>query len=306
MQKIVITSGSAFTDIDTLASAIGLKELLSQTGNQTEVVLPGEFNSSITESIRNWQIQVLKNPQLTNYQTILVDISNPQYICSWVDSDSIMALYDHHFGFEAYWREKIGDQAIIKPIGACATLIWEQYAQKELTPTISTLSANLLTTAIISNTLNLKSSVTSSRDIQALAQLKPYTNLPINWPEKYFTEVEQHIFQDIPTAIKNDTKVQEITNLNQTFVIGQIELWDSSGFIRDHQKEIRDVLTSFGNPNWFMTSPSISQGINYLYTENEEIKVSLSQIINAKFEGNVGTTPKLWLRKEILRELQKL
>ncbi len=52
MQKIVITSGAAFTDIDTLACAIGLNELLSQTGNQTEIVLPGEFNSSIPESVR--------------------------------------------------------------------------------------------------------------------------------------------------------------------------------------------------------------------------------------------------------------
>ncbi len=306
MQKIVITSGAAFTDIDTLACAIGLNELLSQTGNQTEIVLPGEFNSSIPESVRKWPLDIFKSPHFENYQTILVDISNPQYICSWVDPTSIIALYDHHFGFETYWQEKIGDQAIIEPVGACATLIWEQYVQKELTQSITSLSANLLTTAIISNTLNLKSSVTSSRDTEALGGLKPYTNLPIDWTEKYFSEVEQHIYNDIPTAIKNDTKVQEITNLKKTFVIGQIELWDSSSFIRDHQKEIQDVLSSFGNPNWFMTSPSISQGINNLYCENEEIKEILKQIINAKFDDNLGTTDKLWLRKEILRELQKL
>ena len=62
---------------------------------------------------------------------------------------------------------------------------------------------------------------------------------------------------------------------------------------------------SFGNPKWLLTSPSISEGKNYIYSKNEEIKKLLAKTIKAKFVGDLGTTNKLWLRKEILKKLQE-
>jgi hypothetical protein len=87
-------------------------------------------------------------------------------------------------------------------------------------------------------------------------------------------------------------------------VIGQIELWNSREFVDKNKKEIEEALLTFSNPAWFMTSPSISEGKNYLYTKSDRIKKVLKKKIGAEFDGDVGTTRKLWLRKEILRELQ--
>jgi hypothetical protein len=53
-----------------------------------------------------------------------------------------------------------------------------------------------------------------------------------------------------------------------------------------------------------MTAPSISEGKNYLFTKSKDIKEVLENKIGAEFEGDIGVTGKLWLRKEILRELQ--
>ena len=65
------------------------------------------------------------------------------------------------------------------------------------------------------------------------------------------------------------------------------------------KEDIKKALDSFKSPLWFLTSPSISEGINYIYTENERVKNLLRDKLEVKFTGNAGTTNKLILRKEI-------
>ena len=86
-------------------------------------------------------------------------------------------------------------------------------------------------------------------------------------------------------------------------MIGQLELWDSQKFLVDNLDEVERALKSFGEELWFLTSPSISEGKNYIYTKNDQIKALLKEKINARFSGDIGTTDILWLRKEIVREI---
>ena len=53
-QKIVVTAGQTFNDIDVLACAIAYSELLLLEGKKSEVVLPGPLNNSVTNIIRSW------------------------------------------------------------------------------------------------------------------------------------------------------------------------------------------------------------------------------------------------------------
>jgi len=55
-----------------------------------------------------------------------------------------------------------------------------------------------------------------------------------------------------------------------------------------------------------MSIPSLKEKKNYIYTENPEVKELLSKVLDITFEGNRGITKKLWLRKEILKELYSL
>ena len=48
------------------------------------------------------------------------------------------------------------------------------------------------------------------------------------------------------------------------------------------------------------------EGKNYIYTKSDYLKKLLEKIINANFKENLGTTKKLWLRKEILAKLQNI
>ena|SRR3989344_6481962 len=299
MGKIVVASGWRYTDIDALACAIAYKELLEKERKNTIVLLPGVFNKSITNEVKKWDLDYETDyePAETD-KFVVVDLSEPDYISPLVNQDRIIELYDHHFGHEDYWKKRLGKNAKIEKVGACTTLIWEEF-EKRLSPLkISTLSANLIYTAIISNTLNFKASVTTQRDKKAFEKIKQFTKLPENWIEKYFEDQEIEIFKNPQEAIINDTK-----KVGQELVIGQLELWDSRRFLTTHLKDVEKALNSFGNEKWFLTTPSISEGINYIYTKHDEVKKLLGKIIGAKFKGDIGTTERLWLRKEILKKL---
>ncbi|MBU1110356.1 DHH family phosphoesterase [Patescibacteria group bacterium] len=304
MENIVITSGNAYTEIDTLASALAYKELLSKEERNSTVVLVGHPNQSITEKIKSWGLPYTTTPPRGDANIVVVDVSEPDHIAEFVIQGKIVEIYDHHAGFENYWENRLGNKAKIEIIGACATLIWEEYKNRGFAKDISTLTANLLSTAIISNSLNFNASVTDKRDRQAYNELAKYTDLPENWLTIYYQDQEKGIYIDPKTAIINDTKVQQVNNLE--LVIGQLELWDSKKFLSKYLEEAKSALKCFGKPNWFLTSPSISEGKNYLYTEDEKVKQLLIKTINAKFDNNHGETNELWLRKEILREIQNL
>jgi inorganic pyrophosphatase/exopolyphosphatase len=304
MEKIIVTTGEPFTDIDSLACAIAYGELLNKENKSVEVILPGPLNASVTKTVYSWNLDYKTDFNKDTSQFVLVDFSNPEVIPSFVDKKCITELFDHHFGFENYWKNILGKNVKIEKVGACATLIWEEFKKRKQDKNISRVSADLLYTAIFSNTLNFKASVTTRRDIRAFDELKQYSFLNQDWIELYFTELEQKVYEDPRNAIINDTKKVQFPKTDKAFIIGQIELWNSRYFVSSYKSQIEKELSKFDTPYWFMNSPSISEGKNYLYTKNGEVKNLLEKTIDAKFNGDVGTTKKLWLRKEILKMLQ--
>ncbi|OGM13179.1 hypothetical protein A3D84_05400 [Candidatus Woesebacteria bacterium RIFCSPHIGHO2_02_FULL_42_20] len=295
---IIVTSGTKYTDVDVLACATAYSDLLNLLNKPATAVLYGPLNASITKTVKSWKLNYKsRHSPKPKDCFVLVDTSNPDVFLNKVNLDNVIEIYDHHFGWEKYWSAKLGRNSHIEHVGACATLIWEEFRKKKLTNKVSKTSARLLLTAIVSNTLNFKSSVTINRDKNAYKELSKYARLGNNWAQKYFREVEENVYQNPDASLKNDSKgLSDIA-------IGQIELWDSSKFFSKYLPIAKKVLTGFGNPKWFLTSPSISEGVNYIYSENDEVKFLLSKHIGAKFEGDIGKTRKLWLRKEILKVL---
>lgn len=303
--KTIITSGNNYVDIDALACAIGYDELLSLKNINSEVVFSVNPNSSVTKTIRNWGLKYSKelNKKTDDLHFVIVDCANPEILPNFVDLEKVIEVYDHHlFNEEVLWK-KYDTKVIIEPVGACATLIWDKYKSENVEDKISKISANLLYTAIFSNTLNFNASVTTQRDIDATKELLKYTNLPDNWISTYYKESEEQTLAEPETAIKNDTKVVSFQDNSIKLTIGQMELWNSFKFIDKSKEIIQKVLEGFGNSDWFMTAPSISEGKNYIFTKSPKVKDILLKSIECKFDGDIGVTSKLWLRKEILKRL---
>ncbi len=306
MKTTVITAGEAFTDIDVLACAVAYSELLTLENKKNEIVLPGVFNSSITSTIRSWNINYVTQPTDIESDIVIVDVSELTYISKFIQMEHVVEVYDHRFGFQDFWKEKLSEHAHVELVGACATLIWEEYKKRGFADKVSKLSANLLTIAILSNTLNFGASVTTDRDVTAFEELKKYIDLPLNWTEQYFEEVEQSIYTDIGHAITSDTKTLNLETVPFPVVMGQLELWSANTFLDKHKVEAQAALEKFGHPDWFLSIPSISEKKNYMYTESKKVKELLSKIITISFDGDVGVTDKLWLRKEIRKKLLEL
>lgn len=321
MAKVIVTSGPRFTDLDALASAIAYREIPPEP---PLVVLPGPLNQSISREIRRWPLNFETNISGDDYDFVIVDVSELEAMPPFVrqHQDRVVEIYDHHFGFEELWREKLGERAKIEEVGACATLIWEEMKRRKLEDRshacrqagekldievrsanqISPLAASLLYTAIISNSLNLHSPLTTDRDRKALEELKPFTNLPQNWISQYYLDLEREIYLKPEVVIRNDTKVQNIKGMQCAFC--QLELWNSRDFLREYGNRIEAILKEYGTQAWLFNSPCLSEGRNYLYTKNEVLKNLLRRVMTITFEGNIGVTNKLWLRKEILRLIQ--
>lgn len=305
MSKKFVTTGGKYTDIDGFACVMAYTELLQLEGKDATALLIGPLNHSVTAELRSLHL-----PYVTTIPAegdlIIVDVSDPEYLASYFNLEMVTEIFDHHFGFEKYWDTKLATGAGIAAVGSCTTLIWEQYKSRGFAHRISTVSANLLAIAILSNTLNFKASVTDDRDRAAFAELQVHMDLPQGWEAEYFKETEAEIFNNPQESIRNDTKIQEVKELGKTFIIGQMELWNSQSFIEEYRRDITTVLESFGNEYWFMTSPSISEGKNYIYTKSEYIKQLFIDNFDAVFRGDVGVTPRLWMRKEILKKFYSL
>ncbi|WP_161791762.1 DHH family phosphoesterase [Candidatus Jidaibacter acanthamoebae] len=157
MEKpIIICAGSKYVDIDVLACAVAYKELLGLKNKKAKIVFTGAFNKTVPTSVLTWNMDVSHGvpENLSDYNYVLVDISNPNYFEKFVVREQVIEVFDHHHGFEKYWTNLIGESARIEPVGSCATLIWEEYKKHNKENMISPTSANLIYTAIISNTLN--------------------------------------------------------------------------------------------------------------------------------------------------------
>ena len=277
-----VTSGSAYTDIDALACAVGYAELFG-----CDAVLPGKFNSTIPQCVRDLKFNYLTDFTAMHDKFVIVDMSDPRYLPDCVKIDQVEKVYDHHHGFASFWQEK----GQIESVGACATMIYELF--KDVKPSVN--AANLLYTAIFANTLNFKAKVTTERDLDAAEKLKTFIDLPNNWIQQYYSEVEDVVLCDFEKAITGDRKI-----LQNGWVIAQIELYDAKKLLNDD-----DFLTTLNRcmseyDDWLLTIPSISEGVNYLVSNSSEIKNTLSERIGATWNGQNGKLDKICLRKEII------
>ena len=127
----IITSANRYIDIDAFACIFAYHELLNLKNEKSEIVVTAELNASITKKYRNININN-KIPDPENKEFIVMDVSEPEHFEKFIDLDLVSQIFDHHPGFENYWKEKIGNNAVIEPIGAAATLIYREYKKGNL------------------------------------------------------------------------------------------------------------------------------------------------------------------------------
>lgn len=303
---IALTSGDRFTDIDALASCLAMNELLTLRDIPSRVILRKSYSSSIVSEMYSWfsdnSIIETKDYTYPEEEVYMFDISEQEFISPLLDLSKITLLYDHHFGFSEQWSSFTIPNLKIERIGATATQVFEDYVTYGKIERISPNIANFLYTTIVTHTLNFTAEVTTSRDSNAAETLKQFTSVNDQWIPHYYDLLEAGIYQNVFDAVKNDTKIAAIEGTAIAF--GQLEMWNGDELIQKHHETITTALTSFGLQEYLFSTPSLSHRKNFAFTNSSRIEKLLTEKLGFIKQGDILKSPKLMLRKEILKVIQ--
>ena len=295
---LVLTVGKTYIDIDGYASCIAYRELLKMQGIDSKFVSNSELNYSITDNLKSLPFYIDKYNVKPTDKFIIIDLSNKQYFPEFVKEKDIIEIIDHHSGYEEYWKEKLGDKAIIEPIGSVATIIVEKYEELKLLHKMNLDVAKLLMSAILDNTLNFTAEITTIRDKNAYKKLEEITGLK-DYKSLYFNNCQEYVEMNLEEAIKNDIKFLN-SEINLPKVIGQLTVWNAESLF-NNKKEIIKIMNSFGD-EWILNVISLDNNTSYIMCSNEDIKNKIKLILKCNSDDNLVITLPAILRKEIMKK----
>ncbi len=303
---IIVSAGKAFNDIDAFACALAYRELLMKEGKESVVVFPGPLNHSVTNLAKAQSTDFVVDYVLQSDDRIVyVDLSDPEHFAFGKESESqIDELYDHHYSFESYWQDRLGERSHIERLGAAATLIWEEFAKKSFAQSISAESANLLSIAILQNTLNFTSTETHDRDRVAFVELTMHRSMTDGWEAQYFRECAEGMETNFADALRNDTKKIEHLFENSLFVFSQLEITEEpKAFLEKHNEGILAYWSEFDYAHCLINIADMSSKTSLLFSDNsawltETIVPLFSSIVH---RGDGWIVVPIHQRKQILK-----
>ena len=303
--RMIITAGSSYLDIDAYACCIAMAELLNLKGINAKAYSKATPNYSVCKSLIEGnaiQCDFSQDIDFNSANYIIVDVSDPNFLKDSVPLDRVAAVYDHHTGFEDYWKNRIGEDAHIEFIGAAATLIFREWKKSGLLEKMRGSTAKLLVAAILDNTLNLTSQNTTNEDREAFHYLCKHAKINKDWCAEYFLEVQSNIEADLKNSIFHDLKRnQDIPQLPKR--IGQLCIWDSSSIF----DKIADIRSWFHESpdNWMMNVIDIQNNCSYFVCDDKEIQSNIENIFQVTFQNGIAKSSRSYLRKEIIKKACK-
>lgn len=291
-----------YADIDVYASIIAYADLLNQRGKPAKTYIPFAPNYSVPEKLRLSEWENTTFDLKPEDEAIILDVSIPSAINRFIPDDQILEIIDHHPGYEAYWRERIGDKAIIEKIGAVATSIFEWWGECWNYGKMSPKIAKLLLGAILDNTLNFNADITTPRDHKAATELAKMLNTTIaDFADWYFSAVSQNIIQDLEHALLNDCKNVKSPLENSNLAFGQLTLWNTD-FITTESEKITQIMNR-QYQNWIVSIICISKRQNYILTSSKQLAKYFISLLHLTAQDSWLVSDQLYLRKEIIAKL---
>ncbi len=298
----IITAGSAYLDIDAYACMVAMAELLNLQGIPALAFSEAPCNYSVCSSLTMEGQIACKLPSDfdgNDAKYIIVDVSDPEFLKYSVPLDRVIAVYDHHVGFEDYWTSRIGDGSHIEFIGAAATLIYREWERAGLTHEMKISTAKLLIAAILDNTLNLTSSNTTPEDIEVFRALCAYADVGEEFRASYFSEVQKSVEADLQNALFGDIKTVRDNPVLPPRV-AQLCVWDATGILA-RLDEIRGWLTPLGE-SWMINIMDLSRNCSFFVCGDEGTQRKLEAVFEVSFESGIARTSEPYLRKQIIRK----
>ena len=170
-EKIIYVFGHLPPDTDSICSSIIATNLEKELGNINQVIACrlGPLNKESKFALEYFGVQPPKLITKASEadEVILVDHNNPGQSAKDIKQAKVVKIIDHHgiAGFSS--PEPI--YILTEPVGCCCTVLYKLYKDNDIS--ITKEIAGLMLSAIISDTVLLRSQTTTQRDIKAANKL---------------------------------------------------------------------------------------------------------------------------------------
>lgn len=295
---IEVTAGSKYMDIDAYAGCIAYAKLLNSLGYKAIATITADnFNKSIVPSFFKMDYKIIKSQSTTN-KFVVLDISNPKMIDESVLKKEILEVIDHHpyYEFIEYWQKR-NTKLILEDIGSVCTIIFEKIVSYNKIDILDNDLCKLLIAGILDNTLNLKASITTQRDIDAYNKLMLCGNIEENFAYNYFKECQNSYANDLLKSIEDDLKTDvNFKNIPET--VGQLLVVDLSSILKRKQ-EILDYMNK-NYQEWMINFINLEDGKSYILTDSQKTSENINKVLHGQIQEMI-ILEKFKLRKEIFK-----
>ena len=303
MRKIV--TSYIKPDIDGISSVYAYAELLRKMGYNAEYYYEGQARKEVQIVLETYGIELKTVSQIfSDDEVILVDTNGLRYLPKAINANQIKEVIDHHKMNE--WLSKQKDIKIqIEMIGAAATLVAERFKNNNID--ISRESAILLYNGIISNTMNLKISMTTQKDKDMAHWLKQkYPEITEEKTKAIFikkSEITDRLREEMEVEFKDEF-------ITISWSMGQLEIANVEEFLNRNEEKVRAILKKVKDENNVdyisVNCMDIINGYTIILAENEATANIISDAINVKFIKLKAKIDKLVSRKEIIKIIRAI
>lgn len=280
-------------DTDTIASAIAASYFLNQTmGQETEPVALGNPNAETQFALDYFKIEPLRTiEKAETEQVYLVDHNEAAQSVQNIDEVEVVGVYDHH---KINFSSNAPLWFINMPLGSVATVLYYEF--KKSNTEIPSAIAGMMASAIISDTLLLKSPTTTPMDqpaLEALAEIAGIKDYEAYGLEllKAGTDLSSRTAQEL---IDGDAKSFDFNG--NTFRIGQVNTVDIDEAL-NRQSELEIAMQAEGYDNFlFVITDILNSNSKALYLGDaaDEVAKAFDTVIT----NNVINLPGVVSRKK--------
>lgn len=175
MDNKVLIFGHKNPDTDSICSSLIMEKLAKKINVEAKAVRLGNLNKETEYVLKflNLEVPELIEKVSEGQNVILVDHNEAAQSVDGRDDAKVLAVVDHHRIADFKTLEPL--YYLAKPYGCTATILFELYKQNgvEIDKTIGT----LMLSAIVSDTLLLKSPTCTEKDVEAVKELENITGL---------------------------------------------------------------------------------------------------------------------------------
>jgi manganese-dependent inorganic pyrophosphatase len=238
MEKVLIF-GHKNPDTDTICSAITYSDLKNKLGFQTEPIRLGTISGETQFVLDYFKVEaprLVEKVAAETKEVILVDHNEFQQSADDITDVQVKEVIDHHrvANFETkdplYFR--------VEPVGCTATILNKMY--KENGVSIEKEIAGLMLSAIISDTLLLKSPTCTQQDVDAAHELASIAGVDLNEYGLEMLKAGADLSdKTVEQLISIDSKVFPMGNAKVE--VAQVNAVDTNDIL-SRQKEIESAL----------------------------------------------------------------